>query len=142
MPPSAAVEYDTHLANDMMDELNLSAGSAVKRAILALFLCGLGAAILIAMLSYNPFDTTFDTAGIGETQNALGPIGAGSSNLIMQVIGWGGILLGGLTLFTGIRGIFKPRPKSTGRPHCLRFQFLKAGLWQRVLGAGWVTVFT
>jgi len=113
MPPSAAVEYDTHLANDMMDELNLSTGSAVKRAILALFLCGLGAVILIAMLSYNPFDTTFDTAGIGETQNALGPIGAGSSNLIMQVIGWGGILLGGLTLFTGIRGIFKPRPKST-----------------------------
>lgn len=118
MPPSAtrataASDYDAHMAHEMMEELGLSAGGALKRAVQALFLCGLGALILLIMLTYNPFDSTGDTAGIGEVQNALGRPGASMANMLMQLIGSGGILLGALTLFSGVKGVFRPRPKTT-----------------------------
>ncbi len=112
MPPSATADYDPHLVHDMMDDLNLSPGGALKRALVALALCAIGTFMLICLLSYNPFDHTFDTAGIGEIQNKFGKIGANFSNITMQAIGWGGYILSGLILLTGLRGIIKPRPKT------------------------------
>jgi len=77
MPPSAtAKEYDAGYAHALMEDLNMSSGGALKRAVLSLVLCGLGAFTLIAVLTYNPFDTTGDTAGIGQIQNMLGRPGA------------------------------------------------------------------
>jgi len=95
-----------------MEDLNMSAGGAFKRAVGALLLCAVGAFILIAVLSYNPFDSTGDTAGIGGVQNLLGRPGAKLSNILLQVFGWGSILAAILTLYAGIRGIVRPRPQS------------------------------
>jgi len=66
MPPSAtATDYDAGYAHQLMEDLNMSAGGAFKRAVGALLMCAVGAFVLIAVLSYNPFDSTGDTAGIG-----------------------------------------------------------------------------
>jgi len=114
MPPSAtASDYDAGYAHALMEDLNMSASGALKRAIMALALCAFGAVILIAVMSYNPFDTTGDTAGIGQIQNLFGTPGANLSNILLQILGWGSLLAGGLTFFAGLRGIFKPRPQDT-----------------------------
>ena len=124
MPPSAtSTEYDAGYAHALMEDLNMSAGSPYWRAVFALFLCGIGALILLAVMSYNPFDHTGDTAGIGQTQNLLGEPGAGLSNLLLQCLGWGSTLAGGLTLFAGVRAIIRPRARaqSTRRDMARRF---------------------
>jgi len=122
MPPSAtATDYDAGYAHALMEDLNMSSSGALKRAILSLALCGLGAFTLIAVLSYNPFDTTGDTAGIGQVQNLLGRPGANFSNLLLQVFGWGSLLAAGLTLFAGIRGIFRPKGRSSKLDTVRRF---------------------
>ena len=114
MPPSATTsDYDAGYAHALMEDLNMSASGALKRAILSLALCAIGTVLLISVLSYNPFDTTGDTAGIGQIQNLFGKSGAGLSNLLLQFLGWGSLLAGALTLFAGLRGIFKPRAKDT-----------------------------
>jgi len=112
MPPSAtATDYDAGYAHALMEDLNMSASGALKRAISSLLLCAVGAFILLAVLSYNPFDTTGDTAGIGYVQNLFGKPGAGLSNFLLQFLGWGSLLMGALTLFAGLKGIFKPNPR-------------------------------
>ncbi len=122
MPPSAtATDYDAGYAHDLMEDLGMSAGGAFRRAVFSLFLCALGAFILIAVTSYNPFDTTGDTAGIGGVSNLLGRPGAGLSNLLLQIFGWGSVLAGGLTFFAGARGILRPRPKGTKLDIARRF---------------------
>jgi len=111
MPPSAATpEYDAQYAHELMEGLNLSPSGALKRALSALALCAIGGFILLATLSYNPFDSTGDTAGHNTIQNLMGAAGAGAANFFMQTIGWGGRLFGLLLLFAGIRGIFRPLP--------------------------------
>ncbi len=122
MPPSAtATEYDAGYAHALMEDLNMSAGGALKRALLSLFLCGVGAIIFISVMSYNPFDSTGDTAGIGQVQNLLGRPGANLSNILLQILGWGSALAGGLTFFAGIRGIFRPQPKTSKLDTFTRF---------------------
>ncbi len=114
MPPSAtATDYDAGYAHQLMEDLNMSAGGALKRAIIALILCAIGGALLLAILSYNPFDSTGDTAGIGRVQNLLGKPGAKLSNILLQIFGWGSILAAVLTFFAGIRGIFRPKARAT-----------------------------
>ena len=61
MPPSATTsDYDAGYAHALMEDLNMSASGALKRAILSLALCAIGTVLLISVLSYNPFDTTGD----------------------------------------------------------------------------------
>ncbi len=110
MPRSANAEYDAHYAQSLMDDLDDPSAGTFRRAVWALCLCGLGAFVLLAVISYNPFDTTGDTAGIGTTQNILGAPGAGLSNFLMQLIGWSALVLGFLWLFAGIKNIFRPGP--------------------------------
>jgi len=122
MPPSAtATDYDAGYAHQLMEDLNMSAGGAFKRAIGALLLCAVGAFVLIAVLSYNPFDSTGDTAGIGGVQNLMGRPGAGLSNILLQIFGWGSILAAILTLFAGARAIFRPQPRRTKLDTARRF---------------------
>ena len=122
MPPSAtATDYDAGYAHQLMEDLNMSAGGALKRAIGALILCAIGTFILISVLSYNPFDSTGDTAGIGGVQNLMGRPGAKLSNTLLQIFGWGSILAAILTLFAGIRGIIRPQPKGTKLDMTRRF---------------------
>jgi len=109
-PPSATANYDANYAQSLMEDLD-SAPGLLGRAFRALALIGLGFLILGTTLTYNPFDTTGDTAGIGVIQNALGARGASIANFLMQFIGWGAFLAGLLCLYTGVRGIFWPRPK-------------------------------
>ena len=109
MPPSAATDYDAGYAHALMEDLNMSSTGAFKRAIVSLTLCGIGILLLLAVLSYSPFDSTGDTAGIGHSENLFGKFGAKLSNFFLQFLGWGSILTAGLSLFSGLRGIFKPR---------------------------------
>lgn len=139
MPPSATTsDYDAGYAHALMEDLNMSASGALKRAILSLALCAIGTVLLISVLSYNPFDTTGDTAGIGQIQNLFGKSGAGLSNLLLQFLGWGSLLAGALTLFAGLRGIFKPRAKDT-RLDKLRGFFLCIGIV--IFGAATLSAF-
>ena len=139
MPPSATTsDYDAGYAHALMEDLNMSASGALKRAILSLALCAIGTVLLISVLSYNPFDTTGDTAGIGQIQNLFGKPGAGLSNLLLQFLGWGSLLAGALTLFAGLRGIFKPRAKDTGLDK-LRGLFLCIGIV--IFGAATLSAF-
>ena len=113
MPPSAAAtSYDNQLAHELMDDLNFTPLDALKRALWGLGQCLVGAFILGALITYNPFDSTGDTAGIGVVQNFFGTPGAGIANLLMQVLGWGGLLLGGLTVFAGLKGLWRPKPNT------------------------------
>ena len=111
MPPSANPEYDAQYAQSLMDDLEDNASGLFKRAAIALFLTGLGAFLLLSVLTYSPFDSTGDTAGIGSVQNALGAPGAGFSNIMMQLLGWTSFALAFIWLYAGIRGIFWPQPK-------------------------------
>ncbi len=112
MPPLATQtanrSYNTKMAHDMMDDLNVSGLTAFKKAVFALIISGIGLFLLLCMFSYNPFDTTADTAGIGHVQNIFKTPGANISNMLMQIMGWGGILLGGLLLFAGLKAILRP----------------------------------
>ena len=110
MPPAASQSYDASYAHNLMEDLNVPAASTFRRAVTALLLCGLGAFILLSMLSFNPFDSTADTAGLGRISNKLGAPGASLANILMQLIGSAAFVLGGLTLFSGVRRMLKPRP--------------------------------
>ena len=110
MPPAASQSYDASYAHNLMEDLNVPTASTFRRAVTALALCGIGAIILLAMLTYNPFDTTADTAGLGRISNKLGAPGAALANILMQLIGSTAFVLGGLTLFSGVRRLLKPRP--------------------------------
>lgn len=118
MPPSATIransaEYDAQYAQSLMDEVNAPPTGQIRRAVLSLISVGFGGFITGSVLTYNPFDTTRDTAGLGDIQNAFGHIGAGFGNVFMQLAGWGSLTLGVLLVFLGLRAIFRPRPLGT-----------------------------
>ena len=75
-PPSAAAQsemaYDPEMVHAMMAELEAAQIGPFQRALKALALIAVSAFILLSVISYNPFDNTMDTAGIGETTNWLG----------------------------------------------------------------------
>jgi len=108
------------LARDMMDDLNMPASTALSRAISALATCAISLILIACLLSFNPFDTTGDTAGIGGMNNLLGLPGAKMSNILLQAFGWSAILGSFLLLFTGLRAIFRPRLNKTKFDHWRR----------------------
>ena len=119
-PPSATADlnsgyqYAPEDIHAMMAEVTARQGNAFWRAVRALLMCLFGVVILLSVLAYNPFDPTGDTAGIGIGRHPFGTPGAGLANLFMQTLGWGGLLVGGLVLLSGIRrlvGRVGPRTK-------------------------------
>jgi len=101
--PRSGYQYAPEDIHAMMAEVTAQQGSAFWRASRALVMCLLGVVILICVLAYNPFDPTGDTAGIGIGRHPLGRPGASLANLLMQTLGWGGLLVGGLILLSGFR---------------------------------------
>ncbi len=138
-PPSATANadmaYDPEVVHAMMAELEAGQIRPFQRAITALVIIATAAFILLSVLSYNPFDSTSDTAGIGGVSNLMGRPGAGFANIAMQIFGLGAILAGGLTLFTGIRAIFKPRPYKNRLDRARRFS-----LWAGAIIFGTATL--
>jgi len=117
-PPSATanashMDYEPEDIHAMMEELQAQQGGAFKRAMIALAMIGFGCAIALTILSYNPFDSTGDTAGLGSPSNLLGASGAKGSNILMQVLGWGGLIFASLFIISGAKRIFRPRPSLT-----------------------------
>lgn len=109
MPPSAtATEYDSGYAQNLMEGLENHPKGSFKRALIAVFMLGLGALTLSSVLSYNPFDTTLDTAGIGGVTNPAGVIGANWANIWMQILGWGSVIAGSLFVYAGVKRVFGP----------------------------------
>jgi len=135
-PPPSATADSSHMnyapedIHAMMEELQAQQGGAFKRAIIALAMIGFGCMIALCILSYNPFDSTGDTAGLGASSNLLGPSGAKISNILMQVVGWGALIFASLFIISGAKRIFRPRPQGT--------RLERAG--RLALGAG-VTIF-
>ncbi len=62
--------------------------------LLALLLAGLGAAVLVALSSYNPADPSFDTATTARAVNLAGPPGAIVADALMQGFGLAAFLPG------------------------------------------------
>lgn len=118
-PPPAATapyeEYSPEAIQAMMDAVTQAEAVAWKRAAGALAVIGLGLMILLAQLSYSPFDPTADTAGLGAVTNWLGRPGAWLSNLLMQTIGWGGVLTGSLMIISGVRRILRRKAPTQSR---------------------------
>lgn len=138
-PPSAAAQnemaYDPEMVHAMMAELEAAQIGPFQRAVKALILIAVSAFILLSVISYNPFDNTMDTAGIGETTNWLGTPGASFANWAMQFLGLGSILAGLLTLFTGVRALIRPRPYLNRWDRLRRFS-----LWAGTIIFGTATV--
>ena len=117
-PPPAATaadtpyeEYSPEAIQAMMDAVTAREGEAWKRALSAILMVLLGLGLSLAFLSYSPFDPTADTAGIGVVTNWLGAPGAWLSNIVMQTLGWGGLLAAGLILISGLRRLFRRSPR-------------------------------
>jgi len=92
----------------------LSPGDALRRALGGLGLCGLGGVLALALLSWSPFDATGDTAGLSEgVGNWLGGPGAALANVLVQMLGWGALLLTVMVVFSGVKSLVKPTPRGT-----------------------------
>ena len=94
---------------NLMDGVITSSG-ALRRAVWACIVGGLGAILLLAIFTFSAFDGTGDTAGVGtELANFLGRPGAGLSNFFLQLLGWAAFPLGVLMIFAAARAVLKPR---------------------------------
>ena len=112
-PPSASASYDADYAHTLMEDLD-SAPGLFTRAAWALGLLGLSILLLGAVLTYSPYDTTGDTAGLGKINNVFGGFGAGLANFLLQLMGYGVLIIAVLALYTGARGIFWPKKRARG----------------------------
>lgn len=72
----------------------------------ALIQIGVGVIILVALISFSPYDATFDTAsGLGVRHNRLGGFGAELANVLLQFLGWVSYGLGVLGLLLGVKDL-------------------------------------
>ncbi|MCF6219745.1 MAG: DNA translocase FtsK 4TM domain-containing protein [Robiginitomaculum sp.] len=97
----------------LMDGVITSSG-ALRRAIGACLVGGFGAILLIAIVTFSPFDATGDTASLNaemgvELSNFLGRPGASLANFFLQLLGWAAFPLGLLMMFAAARAVLKPR---------------------------------
>ena len=105
VPPAAQATFDPA----MLDE-NLPSASALKRALWACVLGGLGVILIVSLLTFSPFDPTGDTAGIDvNVKNILGVPGASLANWVLQMLGWAALPFGALMVFGAARAVIKPR---------------------------------
>ncbi len=62
-----------------------------------------GAAVLLALLSYRPTDPSWNTATAGPVANWMGLPGAWTADLLLQTIGYAGLLFGLAAVIWGLR---------------------------------------
>ncbi|NNC38225.1 MAG: cell division protein FtsK [Acidimicrobiales bacterium] len=94
----------------MFDEDEISPTGALRRAVKAIGVGGIGAIISVSILTYSPFDPTGDTAGLAtEMNNFLGIPGANLANWLLQMLGWAALPLGLLLMFAAARAVLRPR---------------------------------
>ncbi len=111
-----AYEAD-HIDPAIMDAImdgKLAPKSALRRALWACVLGGIGVIIAVAIMSFSPFDSTMDTAGIkaaGEAgySNFFGRPGANLANWLLQMFGWAAFPAAILMIFAAVRAVIKPR---------------------------------
>lgn len=143
MPPSAQMTanqsaYDADYAQELMDDMGPQPKGTFRRAFDMCTLGALALFILASVTTYNPFDSTGDTAGIGSTQNIFGEAGAGFANFMMQLIGWGSVLLGFLMLFYALRILLS---KTVKRSRIDRLSDAGLGLGFILFGTGALSAF-
>ena len=108
MPPSAAASSDFDPM--MFEDGEITPTNALRRAVKAMIVGGIGAIISVSILTYSPFDPTGDTAGLStEMNNFLGIPGANLSNWLLQMLGWAALPLGLLLMFAAARAVLRPR---------------------------------
>ncbi len=91
-----------------------------KKEILGIGLLGLFLFLLVSLLSYHPFDPSFNTLASGGARNWCGRAGSYISDALIQLFGLGSYLLAGAALLFGVIYVKKKDP-----PHML---ILAAGL--------------
>ena len=64
-----------------------SAASGRRAELAGLVLAFAGIALLLALFSYDPHDPSLDTSSTRETRNLVGPLGAATSDLLLQSFG-------------------------------------------------------
>ncbi len=85
---------------------------------------GIGAALLLAVTSYNPGDPSFNTAAAGPVANLLGAPGAYLADILVQSLGLAAALLALAPVFWGMR-LLAHRPLD---PMWLRFSVMPLAL--------------
>ena len=82
----------------------------LRRAVQACLVGGLGAFLVLSIVTFSSFDTTLDTVG-SQTQlhNFLRSPGANIASWFLQFFGWAALPLGGLMMFAAARAVIKPR---------------------------------
>ena len=109
MPP-AAQTYDQASFDASQRGENISSEGALKRALHATIIGGIGAIIMASLISYSPFDATGDTAVLStEIVNVLGTPGANLANWLLQLLGWAAFPFGALLIFAAARAVLRPR---------------------------------
>ena len=94
----------------MFEDGNITPSGALRRAMHAMIVGGLGAIVVVCLITYSPFDTTGDTAGLSnEMSNFLGLPGASLANFVLQMFGWAALPIGLLMMFAAARAVLRPR---------------------------------
>src|SRR5918999_4038551 len=64
-----------------------------RNEIIAILLCALGVLLALCLVSYRPNDPSWNAAGLDETRNLVGTIGANVSAALFQSVGLAAYLL-------------------------------------------------
>jgi len=115
-------EPDFNPRTEAQDIHRVTPTAALRRAIWACIVGGLGVILLVSIFTYSPFDRTADTAGvavekliavdsekISDFSNFLGGPGAGLANFFLQLFGWAAYSLALILIFAAARTVLKPR---------------------------------
>ncbi|HHI89032.1 MAG TPA: DNA translocase FtsK, partial [Hellea balneolensis] len=82
----------------------------LRRAVLACLVGGIGAVLVLSILTFSAFDTTMDTVGpLTKPHNFLRTPGANIANWALQFLGWAAFPAGVLLLFAAARAVLRPR---------------------------------
>ncbi len=77
-------------------------GGGRRRELLGLCLVAAGLMIFLALMSYDPADPSFNTAGRHKIHNWIGPVGAALADLAHQFLGYGAYLIAWAPMAFGV----------------------------------------
>ena len=82
----------------------------LKKEILGIGLAGVFLFLFVSLLSYHPFDPSFNTITEGAAKNLCGKVGSYISDLFVQIFGMMSYLLCGIALFFSVFHMRKKTP--------------------------------